>query len=259
MDQRHATMLRPLADEEPPAGDMSGASAPVLNQPLLARIHQLNRDYLELLVAEHAAADCATQLQHLPVRARAAIASLSHSARQLLAQTSYTLYSLGFEDEGLWQAACERAAQSDEVSVVQRYTRAGNESAQCAFSKIALLHAWHVAATNRLAARVVYAMPDATARRLVAAPLWQVRCKAADHPELLMPRWPTNPAFWPDLVRFAASGDTRRLATVQLLGSQLIAAELELSSAGRGLRAAPVVASPRLRARKVALARIARP
>jgi hypothetical protein len=54
-----------------------------------------------------------------------------------------------------------------------------------------------------------------------------------------MPRWPTNPGFWPDLARFAAAGDQQRLATAKLLGSQLIAAELQGSA----------VQSPRLRAR----------
>jgi hypothetical protein len=117
------------------------------------------------------------------------------------------------------------------------------------------MHAWHVATTNPLAARVVYAMPHATAQRLAAAELWQIRCIATSHATLLMPRWPTNPAFWPDLIRFAAANDTRRLLTAQLLGSQLIAAELELACAmsRRDPRISPSIASPRLRARKLQL------
>jgi hypothetical protein len=68
-----------------------------------------------------------------------------------------------------------------------------------------------------------------------------------------MPRWPTNPAFWPDLIRLAAANDTRRLGTARLLGTQLIAAELELACvlSRRDQRTAPLVASPRLRARKL--------
>ncbi len=84
-------------------------------------------------------------------------------------------------------------------------------SAQCSFCELALLHAWHVAAKNTMAARMVYAMPYATARRLVNTPLWQIRCIAGSYSELMMLRWPTNPAFWPDLIRFAASNDARRL------------------------------------------------
>jgi len=45
--------------------------------------------------------------------------------------------------------------------------------------------------------------------------------------------------FWPDLVRFAVADDQQRLATAKVLGSQLIAAELQGSA----------VQSPRLRAR----------
>jgi hypothetical protein len=66
-----------------------------------------------------------------------------------------------------------------------------------------------------------------------------VRRLSVHHASLLMPRWPTNPGFWPDLVRFAAAGDHHRLATAKILGSQLIAAELQASA----------LHSPRLRAR----------
>ena len=45
-----------------------GASAPVLSAALLARIHELNLDYVELLISEHASQGCAAQLQHLPPR-----------------------------------------------------------------------------------------------------------------------------------------------------------------------------------------------
>ena len=47
------------------------AAPPVLEPALLARIQQLNLDYLELLVAEHAEPECAAQLQHLPPTQRA--------------------------------------------------------------------------------------------------------------------------------------------------------------------------------------------
>jgi hypothetical protein len=83
-------------------------------------------------------------------------------------------------------------------------------------------------------------MPDAIAQRLTAAPPWYVRRLAVHHASLLMPRWPTNPGFWPDLVHFAAAGDQQRLATAKVLGSQLIAAELQGSA----------LQSPRLRARQ---------
>lgn len=230
--------------------------APVLQPALLARIRQLNLDYLELLAAEREATDGSTQLQYLPPRHRAALGALSPRALSALAAMPYSLYSLGFEDENFWNAVCESATSSASALAVQRYARVGDASAQCSFCELALLHAWHVAGKNMMAARMVYAMPYATARRLVNTPLWQIRCIAGSYGELMMPRWPTNPAFWPDLIRFAASNDTRRLHTTRLLGTQLIAAELEVSCeiSRQHPRIAPALASPRLRARKLQLA-----
>lgn len=230
--------------------------SPVLHPALLARIHQLNLDYLELLVAERDAADGSTQLQYLPPRQRVALASLSPRALRALAAMPYSLYSLGFEDENFWNAVCESATSSSSSLAVQRYARVGDASAQCSFCELALMEALQVAGKNTMAARMLYAMPQATARRLVNTPLWQIRCIAGSYGELMMPRWPTNPAFWPDLIRFAASGDARRLHTTRLLGTQLIAAELEISCeiSRRHPRIAPALASPRLRARKLQMA-----
>lgn len=227
-------------------------AAPVLDAALLARIQQLNLDYLELLIAEHAAAECSAQLQHLPPTQRAALAALPRSTLPALAETPYTLYSLGVEDENFWASICASATAGTPSSVVHRYARPSDASAQYAFCKLALFHAWHVAATNPMAARVLYAMPYTTAERLANTPLWQITCIASSHAALLMPRWPTNPAFWPDLIRFAAARDMRRLPTARLLGVQLIAAELEVACAWSRSRT-PVIASPRLRARKLQL------
>jgi hypothetical protein len=227
-------------------------AAPVLDAALLGRIKQLNLDYLELLVAERAGSDCAAQLQHLPPTQRAALAVLPASALSAMAETPYTLYSLGVEDENFWATICADAIEGIPSTVVHRYAPASATTAQFEFCKVALFHAWHVAATNPMAARVLYAMPYTTAQKLAATPLWQITCIASRHAALLMPRWPTNPAFWPDLIRFAASKDARRLITARLLGVQLIAAELEVACALSRPRS-PIVPSPRLRARKLQL------
>jgi hypothetical protein len=232
---------------------LPGLFAPVLDSALLARIHDLNLDYVELLIAEHAAPSAAAQLQHLHGSVPAAIAALTPAASLALAATPFTLYSLGFEDEVSWLAVCERVP----ASLAERYARIEATSLQASFCELALLHAWHVATSNKLAAKVLYAMPDAISVRLAATPLWQIKRIASQHSELLLPRWPTNPAFWPDLVQFASLNDSRRLATAQLLGSQLIAAELEWSSGMRGAGRARMGPSPRLRAcRKLGLRRL---
>jgi len=228
-------MTRNLTEEMP------GASSPVLSAAVLAQIHELNLDYLELLAAEHNEPPAAAgQLQHLPSRLHAMIAALPRPARSSLAALPYTLYSLGFEDEKLWRALAEPAALAASLSISDRYAQPHNQSLQASLCEVALLYAWHVATASPLAARLIYAMPEAVTQRLTAAPPWYVRRLAVHHVSLLLPRWPTNPGFWPDLVRFAAAGDLPRLATAKVLGSQLIAAELQGSS----------LQSPRLRARQ---------
>ena len=217
--------------------ELPGATAPVLSAAVLARIHELNLDYLELLAAEH---NGQAQLQHLPCKLHVTIAGLSQPARIALATLPYTLYSLGFEDEKLWRSLAEPAAVAASLSMSERYALPHAGSLQASLCEVALLFAWHVATSSPLAARLIYAMPESVTQRLTAAPPWYVRRLAVHHESLLMPRWPTNPGFWPDLVRFAAAGDQQRLATAKVLGSQLIAAELQGSA----------LQSPRLRARQ---------
>ena len=108
-------MLRTAMDELP------GASAPVLSAAVLARIHELNLDYIELLTAEHNAASAGdAQLLHLPCKLHATIAELSPTARASLAALPYTLYSLGFEDEKLWRSLAEPAALAAALSMGER-------------------------------------------------------------------------------------------------------------------------------------------
>jgi len=220
--------------------ELPGVSTPILSAAVLARIHELNLDYMELLAAERNAVDaCDGQLQHLPSKLHAAIAEMSPAARASLAALPYTLYSLGFEDEKLWRALAQPATLAAAMSMRERYTQPRDASLQASLCEVALMYAWHVATSSPLAARLIYAMPEAVAERLMAAPPWYVRRLAVHHASLLLPRWPTNPGFWPDLVRFAVADDQQRLATAKVLGSQLIAAELQGSA----------VQSPRLRAR----------
>lgn len=223
-----------------------GAAAPVLNASLLGRIRELNLDYLDLLASGRSVRSAQGAFELLSESLVAAIAGLTREARFALASTPYTLYSLGFEDRSFWRFASEAA----EAQVVERY--AGPcESPYEAFCEAALLFAWHVASSNPLAGRMLFAMGEAAALQLAEAPFWRLRRLAAEHARLLTPRWPTNPAFWPDLVRFAAAKDERRLRTTQLLGCQLIAAELECATDRRHAQ----YGSPRLRARAARFAR----
>lgn len=201
-------------------------ASPVLHATLLAHIRELNFDYLELLTTR---AHADSPQHRVPAATLAAIRDLSTQARRLLAAAPYTLFRLHLERASLWSDASNGGARPAD----QRY--ATSTRAHAAFCDAALLYAWHVASTARVALRLTYGLNDETSKRLIGSPLWRLKRIAHDHPEVLAPRWPTNPAFWPQLAALAAAGDDARLRTALLLGHQLIAGELQEGSAAFGL------------------------
>jgi hypothetical protein len=207
---------------------MPGSAAPVLAVDLLGRLQQLNLDYLDLLIAE-AARPVRGGIRHLPDPVLESLRKADRAALRLLASAAFSLYSLGFEDQEFWRTAL-RADLVESQPVDARYGSASAAVVHNAFCEIALLHAWHVAVSQPLAARLIHGMPATLVERMTKAQLWRLRRIAIDHPGLLMPRWPANPCFWPEMIKFAASGDARRLHALQQLGHQLLAIDLLASS-----------------------------
>lgn len=204
---------------------LPGAIAPVLRADLLARIHTLNADYLELLATQSAASELSSGL---PPRVHAALLALGPSERQRIARTPYALYSFRFDEVRFWQKLCAPAADS----LAHRY-RAAATSMIDAFCELALIDVWQVAQTDALAARLLYGLPDVVRTLLIAQPLWRIKRIAAEHSRVLAPRWPANRRYWPDLIRFAQENDAVGLRTAQLLGTQLIGCELDRCSPRR--------------------------
>jgi hypothetical protein len=219
---------------------VTGERAPVLATALLAHVHALNRDYVGLLIAAGTqSADCMTGATLGP-KVLDALARMDVRARRALAACPYTLFTFGFQDHRFWSAVLSDAGQQGAL-----HARLGGTSVaplRSAFTAGAIYLAWHVALSHRIAARVLFGMPEEVATQFAQAPLWRLQRVVLDYPELLAPRWPANPAFWPDLVRFAAARDTNKLTTTQLLGHQFIAAELsgEAPRLARTLRLRPL-------------------
>ncbi len=206
--------------DNPACIDPGRIDPPVLRSDLLSQVHGLNADYLEL-VASRAPGPCA-QIEFFAPKVQESLARLSAEHRARLAATPYAIYTVRFDDARFWRAACA----CERSGILEKYASTAG-SLESAFCETVLLQAWHIAITNGLAARVLYGMHDAVRAALASTPLWQLRRIAMEHPNLLAPRWPTNPCFWPDLLAFVQAGDSVRLATTQLLGMQLIAAELK--------------------------------
>ncbi len=205
---------------------LPGLVAPVLTTSILSGIQRLNRDYVEMLIDD---VDEQRLAASLPEPVLRGLAALTPAARDAIAECPFALYSPGFEQQDFWRnGLCESSSVT---------THIGRQavSRQSAFALSALFFAWHVANSQRTAAKVLYALPENAIDMLTRMPLSALQDSACSESSRLVPRWPTNAAFWPDLVRFAALGDARRLHTTRLHGSQLSAADLRSNSVSRGM------------------------
>ncbi len=225
--------------------------APVLTPQLLSRIHQLNLEYLQLLIDTPEPSLCA-HAEAMPVVIRQSLGTLPQSALQMLSIAPYAVYTLGFEDQDFWLATLSGVEPSGAhgLYVADSASSACHLQRHAAFCETIIFFAWHVAVANRLAARVLLGMPAPVIERLQSAPFRKLQQVMRACPWLLMPRWPVNPRFWPDLLRFAALGNAARVRESHLLGSQLIASDLRLAESPQ-----PEVASRLRAARNVQLQR----
>jgi hypothetical protein len=153
-----------------------GALAPVLTAPTLSAIRDLNREYLELLIADREARRFARSLPQAVVDG---LANLNVSARRAIAACPFALFSLGLEQQDFWRIAAGPRGIAEEAPSYQALT---SLSAESCFSIGALFFAWHVASTQRTAARVCFAMPDGVVASLAGLRLSDLRRIAFDSP-----------------------------------------------------------------------------
>ena len=105
-----------------------------------------------------------------------------------------------------------------------------NHPETAAFADLALFYAWHLTQSNPFAARVLLGMAEPTMRALRRSSLSRIQRLAAEHPELIAPRWQQQTPFWRGLLHVIHSGPTERLEDMQLLAIQMIASELAQKS-----------------------------
>jgi hypothetical protein len=209
--------------------------SPVLTPSLLSRIQRLNLEYLHLLLDAQTPSPCA----HADCLSQGLLQSLrrlSPEALQVVAAAPHALYSLGFEDQEFWltmlgAAASDSSVPSSSLHVADDVATGCRVRRHAAFAEAVIFFAWHLAVANPLAARVTCGLPDAVSKSLQSAAFGRLQSVMHACPWVLMPRWPGNPRFWPDLVKFAAGHDWQAVRRTQLLGHQLIACDLRLAEA----------------------------
>jgi hypothetical protein len=154
----------------------------------------------------------------LPAGVGKRLAPLSHPQRAAAANCPYALFDLRFEDDAHWRGRLQEGfAQrvADEPGVDEE-TRD--------FVRLALFYGWHVAASSRLAARMLLGMRSETSSAFRRIPLDALPALVATEAGNLTARWRDCSAYWTALIGAAARADPAALRRVQLSGLQIAAA-----------------------------------
>lgn len=196
----------------------------------VAELVRLNREYLDLLVADPGDAAGLLSPRVLPKLREA-----SRESREVMAACRYALFVLEAPPSDLLGGTL---APSVHDPVSEHYGRGILEGgAWPAFTMDALSFAWQLCRQNPLAARVMLGLSGPVAEAMAATDTWSLRRTAVRQTSPLRPRWSDNPCFWPDLLRSADNRDTLQLDLARLLGVQLLAADLNASRVGKERRA----------------------
>jgi hypothetical protein len=193
---------------------------------------RLNIDFLKLLISASTAASAAPPLT-LRGEQTVALGLCEEAGLQRMAACGFSLFSLSLHRADLWQQAARRSqAQVNEP----HYESHAAEHAQAfdricsGFMECALFFAWHLAQQQPRQARLLLGMSEDCTAIVAGLDLWQCRHIAQTQHSLLSPRWRHHPYFWSDLLRYGNSGEAQHFKFAQLLGSQLLAQELEPSA-----------------------------
>jgi hypothetical protein len=195
---------------------------------LLLPVAEINEQLLEILRARAQSAAGASAIPGLELRAPPRLLgaleelwdALDGPARRRLAHCPYLLLDAGF-------AASERWERSP-LGVAGVMDAAGHGGYFGGRGGVALVRrtfvlAWHLARSNRMAARILLGMSVDCAERIAACPLAQLEALAELCPAWVVPRWELQPNIWRQLIQAALAERAAPLRAVQLRGLQLLA------------------------------------
>jgi hypothetical protein len=204
------------------------------------QLRSLNVDFLRLLrLLQGRKAGKSSQFElRLTAMQSKAFGSCDLDALQRMADCGFSLYSLSLHCAHQWQrlaeysaraAALQRKAAACAVleSSFARNAATPLTTALLNFMNCAVFFAWHLAQQADQTARLMLGMCDESSNTLRAMDLWQCGYVAQHYQQLLTPRWQFNRYFWPDILRYGLNAEVEYLRFAQLLGTQLIAQDLE--------------------------------
>ncbi len=210
-----------------PTSPSSGVAPATADQQQLLR---LNADFLHLLrIGTQAGAGRPSST--LSASQATLLAQCSADGIRRMAGCGFSLFSLSLHRPDLWQRALARSTVREDgqhygISVAQDATG----QIRSGFMECALFFAWHLAQQRPRDARFMLGMSEDCAKLIARMELWMCRQLAQTQAHLLSPRWIHHPYFWNDLLSYGSSGDTQHFKFACLLGSQLLAQDLEPSA-----------------------------
>jgi hypothetical protein len=141
-------------------------------------------------------------------------------ARRRLAGCPFLLLDAGFGERGRW---LRPAGVRDEPASLAP----GAPAIDCGVSlaRRALLLGWHLARSNRLAARVALGMTPECAELIAALRLTDLDQIAEDERRWVRPRWESRVELWRPMLRAARLERGVDLPGLQMRGLQLLAAD----------------------------------
>ena len=192
-----------------------------LHAEALATLAELNEQCLELLCAQAAAP--AHPGPALLAQLEPLWSGLDADARRRAARCPFLLVDAGFTHAadlpwGMPITVCDREPPQARAAffTVPRAIEV---------ARLVLAYAWHLARSERAAARLFLGLPARCAERMAACSLRQAIEAAESEPGLLRPRWSDRLGVWRELLRAGASGESSAMDRFRTHGLQLLAAE----------------------------------
>lgn len=193
------------------------------------RVTRLNLDYLELLAAGGEVAELA-QSAGMHAEWLAELARAPRDRLQELAGSAVSLFTASLHNVQLWKRLVAQTGQEERYVGAHKAAAGPGPARASAFLQCVLFYAWHLTHVDCGSVRRWLGANDEVSDLLLGLDLWQLQHAALRHPQLLVPRWTANACFWPDLVQYARSGERCHLDYARLLGTQLLAQDLEPSA-----------------------------
>ncbi len=219
-----------------PIMDLSPPPYPSIH-PNLKQLHALNFDFLHALqVVQRSESRSSHHSLRLSELTAKPLLTCDQTALQRIASCSFSLFSLQWHRIDEWTQLAEHSAATRSKMSSKLDTQAPPDEATALvlhFMQCAVFFGWHLAQHEEQTARFMLGMSPETATVVRTLDLWQCRYISQHHRKLLAPRWLHNRYFWPDLLHYGRSGEPEHLKLVQLLGTQLMAQDLEPSAIAR--------------------------